>query len=103
MIEKLKKSPINYFSDLCMLVIAIVWILEVIIMTGSAIYSMVVNCDSYVWSEVQLLATAPITAGIFMWGLKNAGTHVMKAYKGEEVPEDFQEDSPESEEIIDDI
>lgn len=87
--EKLNRSPINYFSDLFVAAMVVVWIVVLIITIGAAIYSMICFCDTSVWSYVENMATVPLTAGGAIWMIKNSVQHAIANNRGERAHEDF--------------
>lgn len=85
----IRKSPINYFSDLFVFAMVIAWIVVGAIMTVSAIYSMIFLQDNSVWSDVCSLIGGPVSAGGAIWMLKNSVQHAIMNYKGKTCPTDF--------------
>lgn len=89
-IEKaLKKSPINYFSDLFVVVMVIAWIIVIIIMLAMAIFSTVCYADNSIWSELGSLVSIPLSAGGAIWMIKNSVQHAIAYNKGEQAHMDF--------------
>ena len=88
-VEKLKESPINYFSDLFICAIVVVWIAGIILLAIAAWRAMSLYADTSVWCYVADLVSTPIAAGAGMWMVKNAVQHAITNYKGKEVPPDF--------------
>lgn len=85
----LKKSPINYFSDLFIAAMVLAWILVILVMVIMAVYSTVRNADNSIWSEVQSLVAVPLSCGGAIWMIKNAVQHAIANQKGEQAQEDF--------------
>ena len=88
-VEKLKESPINYFSDLFICAIVVVWIAGIILLAIAAWRAMSLYADTSIWCYVADLVSTPIAAGAGMWMVKNAVQHAITNYKGKEVPPDF--------------
>ena len=88
-IEKLKESPINYFSDLFVCCIVVVWIAGIVLLAIAAWRAMSLYADTSIWCYVADLVSTPIAAGAGMWMVKNAVQHAISNYKGKEVPPDF--------------
>lgn len=96
-LTKISKSPINYFSDLFVFAMVIAWIVVSIIMTCSAIYSMIILQDNSIWSNICELVGGPVSAGGAIWMLKNSVQHAIMNYKGKECPCDFPSVNAEGE------
>jgi hypothetical protein len=89
-IEKaLKKSPINYFSDLFVVTMVIGWIVVVIIMIIVAIYVTISNSDTSMWSDIANLVTIPLSCGGAIWMIKNSVQHAIANNRGERAHMDF--------------
>ena len=89
MIEKLKKSPINYFSDLFVVAMVVCWIAVIIIMIVVGIFATACYADTSMWAYTADLVSSPISAGCGMWMVKNTVQHAIMNYKGKQCPEDF--------------
>lgn len=89
LVEKLKDSPINYFSDLFVVAMVIAWVVTIVLMVVFAIYSNVVLADTSVWSYVWELVGIPLSAGGAMWMLKNSVQHALANQQGRECKMDF--------------
>lgn len=87
--EKLKKSPINYFSDLFVVAMVVAWIVVIIIMVAAAIYAMVRFEDTSIWCEVGSLVAMPLSCGGAIWMVKNTVQHAIMNKQGKECPMDF--------------
>ena len=85
----LKKSPINYFSDLFIAAMVIVWIAVIILMSIFAVYSTVVFCDTSIWCELGTLVAVPISCGGAIWMIKNGVQHAIANNRGEQAHMDF--------------
>ena len=89
-VEKaLRKSPINYFSDLFVVSMVICWIIVLIIMIAFAIYSTIVLCDNMLWSDIANLVAVPLSCGGALWMLKNSVQHAIAYSKGKVAKMDF--------------
>lgn len=88
-IEKLKDSPINYFSDLFVVAMVVTWIIAIVLMMVFAIYSNVILADTSVWGYVWELVGIPLSAGGAMWMLKNSVQHAIANQQGKECKKDF--------------
>ena len=88
-IEKLKKSPINYFSDLFIVAMVVLWIVTTIVMIVVAIFATVVYADTYMWSDVANLVAIPLSCGGAIWMIKNSVQHAIMNNQGKECPQDF--------------
>ena len=88
-IKKLRESPINYFSDLFICAIVVIWIAGIILLAIAAWRAMSLYADTSIWCYVADLVSTPIAAGAGMWMVKNAVQHAISNYKGKEVPPDF--------------
>lgn len=87
----LQKSPINYFSDLFIAAMVIMWIAVIFIMAVMAIYSTLVWADNSIWSDLGALVQIPLASGGAIWMIKNAVQHKIAAQQGKKVEEDFPE------------
>lgn len=87
--DKLKKSPINYFSDLFIVAMVTGWVAVLLIMTGMAIYATLSYADTYIWSEVRSLVSGPLEAGGAIWMIKNGVQHAIASYQGRQAHMDF--------------
>lgn len=87
--EKLNRSPINYFSDLFIVAMVLLWILAVLTMAVMAVYATVTFGDTSIWREVGTLVAVPLTAGGAIWMIKNSVQHAIAYSKGERARMDF--------------
>ena len=85
----LKKSPINYFSDLFVVAMVLCWIAVIIVMIVVGIYSTLHLEDTSMWAYTADLVSTPIAAGCGIWMVKNTVQHAIANNKGKQVPEDF--------------
>lgn len=107
-IAKLKRSPINYFSDLFIVAMVVMWIVDnlyqSIIATIVTVSSVVVshqsgvNCyDTSMWASIGTNVAIPLSCGGAVWMIKNSIQHAISNYKGESAKEDFPAVHPEGE------
>ena len=85
----LKKSPINYMSDLFVVVMVLAWIIVIAIMVVMAIYATVILADTSIWCYVQELVAVPLTAGGAIWMIKNSVQHAIANNRGQRAHMDF--------------
>lgn len=85
----LQRSPINYFSDLFIVVMVVGWALLLCIMVGAAVHAQIALADTSVWSVCAELVTIPLSAGGAIWMVKNSVQHAIANSRGEECPTDF--------------
>lgn len=89
MYDKLKGSPINYFSDLFIVAMVMSWVITLVIMTIMGIYATIMFQDTSIWADVGVLAAVPLSAGGAIWMIKNSVVHYISAKKGKEAKYDF--------------
>ena len=98
--DKLKKSPINYFSDLFIVAMVLMWMIDnvyqSIIATTVTISSIIlssqtgINCyDTSMWSSIGTNVAIPLSCGGAIWMVKNSVQHAISNYKGKEATKDF--------------
>lgn len=92
--EKLGNSPINYFSDLFIAFMVILWIFGIAIMSIMATYMTVVYQDTSIWTYVTELIVAPVTAGGAIWMIKNGVQHAIANGSGKKCDYDFPKVNP---------
>lgn len=108
MIEKLKRSPINYFSDLFIVAMVCLWIFDCIyesviatVVTVSSIvlsYQTGMNCfDTSMWGSIGSNVAIPLSCGGALWMIKNAVQHSIANRKGKQAKADFPAVNPEGE------
>lgn len=106
--SKLKESPINYFSDLFIVAMVVLWIADniyqSIVATIVTISSIVLsketgmNCyDTSMWSSIGNSVAIPLSCGGAIWMIKNAIQHAINNRKGKSAPMDFPAAHPEGE------
>jgi hypothetical protein len=89
-IEKaLKKSPINYFSDLFVVTMVMGWMIVLLIMIAVSIYVTLVYADTSMWSDIANLVTIPLSCGGAIWMVKNSVQHAIAYSRGERAHMDF--------------
>lgn len=107
-VTKLKQSPINYFSDLFIVAMVLLWIFdclyESIIASIVTISSIIlsnqtgVNCyDTSMWSSIGTNVAVPLSCGGAIWMIKNSIQHAISNYRGKRAHEDFPAVRPEGE------
>ena len=106
--DKLKQSPINYFSDLFVVSMVIMWIVdfvyESIVASAVTISSIIlshetgVNCyDTSMWTSIGANVAIPLSCGGAIWMVKNAVQHAISYSKGKRAHMDFPAVHPEGE------
>lgn len=105
-VTKLKRSPINYFSDLFIVAMVLLWVFdclyESIIASIVTISSIIlsnqtgVNCyDTSMWSSIGTNVAVPLSCGGAIWMIKNSIQHAISNYRGKRAHEDFPAVHPE--------
>lgn len=108
LMDKLKKSPINYFSDLFIVSMVVMWIAdnvyESIVATAVTVSSIVLshqtgvtNYDTSMWSSIGANVSIPLSCGGAIWMIKNSIQHAISNYKGKNATQDFPAVHPEGE------
>ena len=106
--EKLGRSPINYYSDLFIVAMVLMWIVdniyESIIATIVTIASVILShetgasCyDTTMWASIGANVAVPLSCGGAVWMVKNSVQHAISYYKGKEAVKDFPSVEPECE------
>lgn len=99
-LTKLKQSPINYFSDLFIVAMVSMWIVDnvyqSIIATAVTVSSIILsyqtgmNCyDTSMWSSIGTNVAIPLSCGGAIWMVKNSIQHAISNYKGKQAVKDF--------------
>lgn len=88
---KIKKTPINYFSDLFVVSMVLAWIVTLIVMIGVAIYATVRFEDVTIWENIESLVAIPLSTGGAIWMIKNSVQHAIASNRGKKCPSDFPE------------
>lgn len=98
--KKIRKSPINYWSDLFIVAMVIFWIFDNILesivasivtvssiilsfQTGSSCY------DTTMWQSIGTNIAMPLSAGGAVWMIKNTVVHAITNNKGKQAEFDF--------------
>jgi len=109
--KKIAKSPINFFSDLFIVAMVTLWIVDIIwessIATAVTISSIILSFktgmqsyDTSMWANIGTNVAIPLSAGGALWMIKNAVLHGVKAAKNKKVDIDFPPVNAEGEEEI---
>lgn len=107
-IDKLKRSPINYFSDLFIVSMVVMWIVDncyqTIIATIVTISSIVLSSetgvssyDTSMWASIGTNVAIPLSCGGAIWMIKNSIQHAISNYRGKEARKDFPAVHPDGE------
>lgn len=107
-IEKLRSSPINYFSDLFIVSMVLMWIFDnvyqSIIATAVTVSSIILsiktgmNClDTSMWASIGTNVAIPLSCGGAIWMIKNSIQHAISNHKGEAARMDFPAVHPDGE------
>lgn len=107
-IDKLRRSPINYFSDLFIIAMVLMWMIDNIyqsivatIVTISSIQlsytTGIAGYDTSMWSSIGTNVAIPLSCGGALWMIKNSIQHAISNYKGKEVIKDFPAVHPDGE------
>ena len=89
MLKKLNKSPINYFSDLFIVMMVVTWIATTALVAAFAVYATVAMADTTLWSNLVELVSVPLSAGGAIWMIKNAVQHAIANKNGKRADMDF--------------
>ena len=98
--ETLKKSPINYFSDLFIVAMVCMWIASNIyqsliasaVTISSIIMSFKTGIPSYdtsMWDSIGNNVVLPLSCGGAIWMIKNSVQHAIAYTKGRRAHQDF--------------
>lgn len=98
--EKLEQSPINYFSDLFIVAMVLMWIVDnvyqSIIASTVTITSIILSfqtgmsCyDTSMWSSIGTNVAIPLSCGGAIWMVKNSIQHAISNHKGKQAVKDF--------------
>ena len=107
-VNKIRKSPINYFSDLFITAMVVMWIVDniyqAIIATSVTVSSIIISCqsglncyDTSMWSSIGTNVAIPLSCGGAIWMIKNAIQHAISNSKGKIAHQDFPDIHPEGE------
>ena len=106
--DKLKRSPINYFSDLFIVSMVLMWIVDniyqSIIATIVTVSSIILSSksgmnlyDTSMWTSIGTNVAIPLSCGGAIWMIKNSIQHAISNYKGKQAKQDFPAAHPEGE------
>jgi hypothetical protein len=106
--SKLKQSPINYFSDLFIVSMVLMWIADncyqAIIATIVTINSIILShetgmnyYDTSMWASIGTNVALPLSCGGAIWMIKNSIQHAISNYRGKAAPQDFPAANPDNE------
>ena len=87
--NKIRESPINYFSDLFIVAMVLAWITVLLVMMGVGIYSAITLHETSIWSDIGTLVAVPLSCGGAIWMIKNSVQHAILNNRGESCPHDF--------------
>lgn len=107
-VTKLRKSPINYFSDLFITAMVLMWIFDnvyqSIIASVVTISSIVLShetgvgsYDTSMWASIGTNVAIPLSCGGAIWMIKNSIQHAISNSRGQEAAQDFPAIYPEGE------
>ena len=91
LLKTIRRSPINYMSDLFIVSMVLSWIWVIAIECIFAIYSTIILNDTSMWHDVTTLVSVPLTTGGGIWMVKNSVQHAIANSKGKIVEKDFPE------------
>ena len=108
LVSKLKRSPINYFSDLFISAMVVLWIADAIyesvVATIVTISSIILShqtgvsyYDTSMWSGIGTNIAIPLSCGGAIWMIKNSIQHAISNKKGKLAPQDFPAIHPDGE------
>lgn len=108
LITKLNRSPINYFSDLFIVAMVSMWIVDnayqsviASVVTISSIFlshQTGMNCyDTSMWSSIGTNVAIPLSCGGAIWMVKNSVQHAISNYRGKDATKDFPAVHPDCE------
>lgn len=108
LVTKIKESPINYFSDLFITAMVVLWIADnvyqsiiaTILTISSIVLSHKTNSSCYdtsMWSSIGTNVAIPLSCGGAIWMIKNSIQHAISNYRGKLAHQDFPAVHPEGE------
>lgn len=106
--DKLRRSPINYFSDLFIVSMVVMWIVDnvyqSIVATAVTVSSIVLSVqtgmnvyDTSMWVSIGTNVAIPLSCGGAIWMIKNSIQHAISNKRGERAHEDFPAAHPDGE------
>lgn len=98
--DALRKSPINYFSDLFITAMVLLWIFDNVyqslVASAVTISSIVLSFqsgiptfDTSMWSSIGSNVAIPLSCGGAIWMIKNSVQHAIAYSKGRQAYKDF--------------
>lgn len=107
-IDKLRNSPINYFSDLFIVSMVVMWIADnvyqSVVATTITVSSIIlshqtgISCyDTSMWASIGTNVAVPLSCGGAIWMVKNSVQHAISNYKGKQAAKDFPAVHPDGE------
>ena len=107
-IDKLRRSPINYFSDLFIVFMVLMWIVDniyqSIIATAVTVSSIILSSqtgmnlyDTSMWSSIGTNVAIPLSCGGAIWMVKNSVQHAIANRRGKRAHQDFPAVHPDGE------
>ena len=107
-LDKLRRSPINYFSDLFIVSMVVMWIVDnvyqSIVASAVTISSIILSAqmgaslyDTSMWASIGTNVAIPLSCGGAIWMIKNSIQHAISNRRGERAREDFPAVHPDGE------
>ncbi len=107
-IDKIKKSPINYFSDLFITAMVLMWIFDnlyqaaiaTVVTISSVLLSIQTGTNYYdtsMWASIGTNVAIPLSCGGAIWMIKNSIQHAISNHRGKAANMDFPAVHPEGE------
>lgn len=107
-VSRLRDSPIKYFSDLFIVAMVVMWIVDnvyqSIVATIVTISSIILShetamaCyDTSMWGSIGVNVAIPLSCGGAVWMIKNSIQHAISNRQGKRAHEDFPAIHPEGE------
>ena len=108
LLNKIKQSPINYFSDLFIVSMVVMWIVDncyqAVIATMVTISSVLLShqtgttmYDTSMWASIGTNVALPLSCGGAIWMIKNSIQHAISNYRGKDATQDFPAAHPDGE------
>lgn len=108
LVDKIRKSPINYFSDLFITAMVLMWIFDnvyqsviatIVTISSVALSSQTgMNCyDTSMWSSIGTNVAIPLSCGGAIWMIKNSIQHAISNSRGKDATPDFPAVHPDGE------
>lgn len=100
LLEKIKESPINYFSDAFIIAMVVLWIFdniyEALIASAVTVSSIIISFqtgsnsfETSMWSSIGTNVAIPLASGGAIWMIKNSVQHAIMNKMGKKVSQDF--------------